>query len=64
MSHTCSLPAAEPRGQSLFACPSCGAVWEAAIENGVFDFDLQSAQVQRRWLLVESATPVRLLDAG
>lgn len=65
MAHTCTLPAAEhPRSQSLYVCAACGAVWEAAIDNGVFDFDLQAATVARRWLLVEPAAPARLLDAG
>lgn len=64
MAHTCTLPEPDPRAQSLFVCDSCGAIWEAAVGNGIFDFDIQDVVVQARWLLVEPAAPARLLAAG
>ncbi|MFM8944607.1 MAG: hypothetical protein ACKOI0_05125 [Actinomycetota bacterium] len=60
MAHTCTLPeTASP--QSLYVCPECGATWEAALQNGIFDFEIQAATVSARWLLVEAAPPARLL---
>ena len=60
MAHTCSLPE-DPSPQSLFVCPSCGATWEAAVQNGIFDFEIQAVTTRSRWLLVETPAPARLL---
>ncbi len=49
MAHTCSLPE-DPSPQSLFVCPECGATWEAAVQNGIFDFEIQAVTTRARWL--------------
>jgi hypothetical protein len=54
--HTC----APPRGRgttvmSVWACPDCGATWEAVPTTGVFDFDRDEAIIRAGWIQVEGA---------
>jgi hypothetical protein len=55
--HTCAPPkdgTAKP--SSLWVCPECGAIWEAAPDTGIFDFDRSEAITRAEWLLVEEPT--------
>ena len=62
MAHACRLPRDDRSpAMSVVVCDGCGAVWEAAVGDGIFDFDLRDVVVRRRWLLVEPAAPARLL---
>jgi len=53
--HTCRPPRdAEPKAQSLWLCPECGSVWEAAPEDtGIFDFDRNDVVTRAEWILIE-----------
>jgi hypothetical protein len=47
----------EPKAQSLWTCPECGAVWEAAPERGgIFDFDRNDVVSRAAWLRVEGGS--------
>ena len=56
--HTCAPPVqTEPKAQSLWTCPQCGAVWEAAPERGgIFDFDRNDVVSRARFRGAESPT--------
>ncbi len=57
--HTCAPPRdAEPKALTLWVCPGCGAVWEAAADVGIFDFDRDSAVTRGDWIWIEG--PVAL----
>jgi hypothetical protein len=52
--HTCAPPKGEhPKAQADWVCPACGAIWEAAEDVGIFDFDRSQAVTRAEWLLVE-----------
>ena len=53
--HTCSPPRdAEPKAQSLWLCPVCGSIWEAAPDGpGIFDFARNEAVTRAEWILIE-----------
>lgn len=53
--HTCRPPVdGEPKAQSLWVCPECGSVWEAAPEGrGIFDFDRNQAVTRAEWIRIE-----------
>ncbi|HJS27102.1 MAG TPA: hypothetical protein VJ913_08265 [Actinomycetota bacterium] len=52
--HTCAPPKdADPEGQTLWICPSCGSTWEAASDVGIFDFDRNEAITRAEWVLIE-----------
>jgi hypothetical protein len=38
-------------------CPDCGAVWEAAPDPGIFDFDRDEAVTRAEWILLEAGIP-------
>jgi hypothetical protein len=54
--HTCAPPTAEaPKARTLWVCPDCGSVWEAAPEDGgIFDFDRNDVVTRAEWLRVEA----------
>ncbi|TMK31139.1 MAG: hypothetical protein E6G52_01745 [Actinobacteria bacterium] len=56
--HTCAPPVqTEPKAQSLWTCPQCGAVWEAAPErSGIFDFDRGDVVSRAAWIRVEAGS--------
>jgi hypothetical protein len=56
--HTCAPPKGEGTpAQSMWVCPRCGSVWEAAPEGpGIFDFDRSEAVTRAVWILVEGPT--------
>ena len=56
--HTCAPPIdTEPKAQSMWTCPECGAVWEAAPERGgIFDFDRTDVVSRAAWLRVEGGS--------
>jgi hypothetical protein len=56
--HTCAPPRGEAtKARSMWVCPRCGAVWEAAPEDaGIFDFDRSEAVTRAVWILVEGPT--------
>ena len=53
--HTCAPPRdEETEAQTLWVCPQCGAVWEAAPdEGGIFDFDRNDIITRAAWIRVE-----------
>jgi hypothetical protein len=54
--HTCAPPRnVETRPQTLWSCPRCGAIWEAAPDGpGLFDFERNEAVTRANWILVEA----------
>jgi hypothetical protein len=56
--HTCAPPIqTEPKAQSLWTCPQCGAIWEAAPERGgIFDFDRNDVVSRASWIRVEAGS--------
>ena len=55
--HTCLPPRdAEPKAQTLWVCPECSSVWEAAPEPGIFDFDRDEAVTRAEWIRIEGPT--------
>lgn len=53
--HTCAPPrVGERRTMALWACPECGATWEAVPRAGVFDFDRDEAVTRAEWILVDA----------
>jgi hypothetical protein len=55
--HTCAPPKdAETKPQTLWTCPQCGAIWEAAPDGpGIFDFERNEAVTRAIWILVDAA---------
>ncbi|HEX7463820.1 MAG TPA: hypothetical protein VF382_02865 [Actinomycetota bacterium] len=53
--HTCAPPKDErPRGQTLWTCYLCGAVWEAVPTGaGIFDFDRSEVVARAEWIRLE-----------
>jgi hypothetical protein len=53
--HTCAPPRdPETKPQTLWTCPGCGAVWEAAPDGpGIFDFERNEAVTRALWLRVD-----------
>jgi hypothetical protein len=53
--HTCAPPRdPELRAQTLWTCPTCGAVWEWAPEDGgIFDFERGDVVSRASWIRVE-----------
>ncbi len=57
MLHTCAPPKdGTPKPSSLWVCPDCGSIWEAAPDTGIFDFDRSEAITRAGWLLVDRRT--------
>lgn len=57
--HTCAPPkGGQPKAQALWVCPECGAVWEAAPREGIFDFDRNQAITRAEWILLEAGAPL------
>ena len=56
--HTCAPPVdSEPKAQSMWTRPECGAVWEAAPERGgIFDFDRNDVVSRAAWIRVEGGS--------
>jgi hypothetical protein len=56
--HTCAPPRdAEPKPQTLWTCPACEAVWEAAPEEGgIFDFDRSDVVSRAAWIRVDGGS--------
>lgn len=54
--HTCAPPRrSDTKPQTLWACPRCGAIWEAAPEGpGIFDFERNEAVTRAIWILVDA----------
>jgi hypothetical protein len=54
--HTCAPPRdSEIQPQSLWSCPRCGAIWEAAPDGpGIFDFERSEAVTRAIWILVDA----------
>jgi hypothetical protein len=55
--HTCAPPRDEhPKAQTLWTCPGCGAVWEAApATGGIFDFDRSEVVTRAEWIRLEGS---------
>jgi hypothetical protein len=53
--HTCAPPrGGDTQPQSLWSCPRCGAIWEAAPDGpGIFDFERSEAVTRAIWILVD-----------
>jgi hypothetical protein len=56
--HTCAPPMhTEPQAQSLWSCPECSALWEAAPAGGeIFDFDRNDVVSRAAWIRVEGGS--------
>jgi hypothetical protein len=54
--HTCAPPReTDVKPQSLWTCPRCGAIWEAAPDGpGIFDFERNEVVTRAIWLLVDA----------
>jgi hypothetical protein len=54
--HTCAPPRdAETKPQTLWSCPQCGAIWEAAPDGpGIFDFERNDVVTRAIWILVDA----------
>lgn len=53
--HTCAPPRdPDTKAQSMWVCPTCGSVWEAAPDGpGIFDFERDEAVTRAVWILIE-----------
>lgn len=57
--HTCAPPKDETKPQTIWTCPACGAIWEAAPDGpGIFDFERNEAVTRAVWLRLEAGADV------
>jgi len=57
--HTCAPPKDETKPQTIWTCPACGAIWEAAPDGpGIFDFERNAAVTRAVWLRIEAGAEV------
>jgi hypothetical protein len=56
--HTCAPPMdTEPPAHSLWTCPECGALWEAAPARGeILNFDRNDVVSRAAWIRVEEGS--------